>query len=745
MILNDGAGSKAANSSTPLFGQQTNIFGQPNPLASALQNVPKEGQKKYIKVKGGKQELTYHVVGGKGQWFVSSSVITELTKKDKAGLAQAEKLNKDKTDGLRYSYNTTTNKLSANDDFAEQKSLARAAANKKQSSDTRERKITSIGDSDKDSINSAYDVWDKVKGVPQSVNTRSELEKAKANIANSIELAKKMQNPSLQNDIAALEGELAVVNRRLNNLSARAADDAAQTTGKPAVNTVDKNSKEKKAKNSKDAYKPASGSIEPGSGQSPATTVNKGQQGDAKKAADSNGFLARYGDAETAQKALYIAVDAIAKSEPGAVREFGTRGTAGYYAELKTKDGWVSANSNKAVSQLTKYAPSKEEAAALPALAVAITGPAVQTNPVEAGQLTSVQLAEKANFAASKPMSNDIDLGEAAKKSRAIISAVDMNSDGKLAKPEAALYSPADRNGNGKIGAKEASKFIKVADTNKSGVISAEESKAYGVLDTNNNGKLGKKEFAAYKAIDANGDGDITNEEAQKAYSAKVVTNQDKRTRQLAKEFIDKNAAKSGAQAVDAQVAALAGVPVVATAQNPQAATPATPAVPAAPATDGSAATPAAPAVPASPAAVLAAADRNDNGKVGAGELAKFESIADADASGEVTTAEAQAFALIDSNENGKIGKKELAAFRAIDKNGDGNLTTKEAKAALKAQIDSVQDKRTHDLAKDYLAKNPGNGGGSDEVDAAAAALVNAGRTESSLKKEAAAAKKSKK
>lgn len=524
--------------------------------------------------------------------------------------------------------------------------------------------------------------------------------------------------------------------------SASTGGSAGDGSNPQPVQKVDNNGKDDKKTKNKSG---SSGADSGAKTTAPGLSNNGHRQSDAKKAADANGFLTRYGDAETAQKALYATIDAIAMAEPGAVREFGTRGTSGYYVELKTKDGWVSGSSNKAVSQLAKYAPSKEEAVALPALASAAAASAVQTNPVATGQLTGTQLAEKANFAAAKPLSADIDLGEAAKKSRAIIAAADMNSDGKLNKAETALYSPGDRNGNGKIGAKEASKFISAADTNKSGVISAEESKAYAVLDTNNNGKLGKKEFAAYKAIDANGDGDITNEEAQKAYSAKVVTNQDKRTRQLAKEFIDKNAAKSGAQAVDAQVAALAGVPVVATAQNPQAATPATPAVPAAPATDGSAATPAAPAVPASPAAVLAAADRNDNGKVGAGELAKFESIADADASGEVTTAEAQAFALIDSNENGKIGKKELAAFRAIDKNGDGNLTTKEAKAALKAQIDSVQDKRTHDLAKDYLAKNLGNGGGSDEVDAAAAALVNAGRTESSLKKEAAAAKKSKK
>lgn len=694
----EGNGGKYVNKTSSSIGKQTDLFGKPTPIQKAIDDSNKKSNKPQ------KGAMRYAGNGKMERWDGNS---WELVASKKAK-ASSGKPSKDEVNVSAVLYN---------------EEIAGRA-------NTLIKKINAL-DSNNDRVVSRKN-WGAY--VAYKNELKSLLGKVK-----DVDGDGKKSDSSLY----------AKIQKQVNikrNVAKPAASTAENNNNSQPAQKVDK--KDKDTKKAKDK----AGSVDSGSGNSAGTpgTINKGQQGDAKKAADSNGFLTRYGDPETAQKALYATIDAIAKADPGAVREFGTRGTAGYYAELKTKDGWVSANSNKAVSQLTKYAPSKEEAAALPALVFAPNSTnTVRISPVGAPNLISTQLAEKAHFTAAKPLSStDFDLSEAAKKSRAILAAADMNSDGKLAKSEAALYNPADRNGNGKIGTKEATKFIAVADTNKSGVISAEESSAFAILDTNDNGKLGKKEFIAYKEIDANGDGDITGEEAQAAYSAKVATTQDKRTRQLAKEFLDKNSAKTGAQAAEAQVAALAGVPVATTAQNPQAATPATPAVPAA---VGAPATPAVPAVsakPANPASapqIKFAADRNDNGKVGAGELAKFESIADADASGEVTAAEAQAFALIDSNENGKIGKKELEAFRRIDANHDGNLTAKEAKAALKAQIDSVQDKRTHDLAKDYLAKNPGNGGGSDEVDAAAAALVNAGRTESSLKKEAAAAKKLKK
>lgn len=144
-------------------------------------------------------------------------------------------------------------------------------------------------------------------------------------------------------------------------------------------------------------------------------------------------------------------------------------------------------------------------------------------------------------------------------------------------------------------------------------------------------------------------------------------------------------------------------------------------------------------AAPADPNLVQQIADRNDNGVVGAKEEDKFEEIADSDASGEVTQAEALAFDLIDTNDNGKIGKKELKAFRAIDGDKSGAITTEEATAqrnALQAQVNNLtkQEKRTLDLANSYLSKYGQASGGVVEVNEAAQALVSNNKTESSLK-----------
>lgn len=149
--------------------------------------------------------------------------------------------------------------------------------------------------------------------------------------------------------------------------------------------------------------------------------------------------------------------------------------------------------------------------------------------------------------------------------------------------------------------------------------------------------------------------------------------------------------------------------------------------------------TPAPAPAPAIAPEIVAVADRNDNGVVGKAELDRFEEIADADASGEVTAAEAQAFDLIDTNNNSKIGKKELKAFRKIDSDGSGSLSTTEATSArdsLRAQINNLntQEKRTLSLAEQYLAKYPEGVAGSTEVNGAAGALVSANKTESSLK-----------
>jgi hypothetical protein len=122
---------------------------------------------------------------------------------------------------------------------------------------------------------------------------------------------------------------------------------------------------------------------------------------------------------------------------------------------------------------------------------------------------------------------------------------------------------------------------------------------------------------------------------------------------------------------------------------------------------------------------VLNAADRNNNGVVSAKEVEKFVAVADADASGTVERTEAKAYKMVDSNDNGKISKKELKAYDSIA-GKDGEISKKEAKQALKAQIDNKQDQREHDLAKEYLAKTSEKSGGSQVVGDQAAALVNA-------------------
>ncbi|MCB9817444.1 hypothetical protein H6795_02820 [Candidatus Nomurabacteria bacterium] len=122
---------------------------------------------------------------------------------------------------------------------------------------------------------------------------------------------------------------------------------------------------------------------------------------------------------------------------------------------------------------------------------------------------------------------------------------------------------------------------------------------------------------------------------------------------------------------------------------------------------------------------VLNAADRNDSGVVSKKELNKFVAIADVNSDNTVTRTEAKAFKTVDSNDDHKISKKELKAFKSIA-GKDGEISRKEAKQALKAQIDSKQDQREHDLAVEYLRRTSKQSGGSQEVGNQAAALVNA-------------------
>ena len=122
---------------------------------------------------------------------------------------------------------------------------------------------------------------------------------------------------------------------------------------------------------------------------------------------------------------------------------------------------------------------------------------------------------------------------------------------------------------------------------------------------------------------------------------------------------------------------------------------------------------------------VLNAADRNDSGVVSKKELNKFVAIADVNSDNTVTRTEAKAFKTVDSNDDHKISKIELKAFKSIA-GKDGEISRKEAKQALKAQIDSKQDQREHDLAVEYLRRTSKQSGGSQEVGNQAAALVNA-------------------
>ena len=122
---------------------------------------------------------------------------------------------------------------------------------------------------------------------------------------------------------------------------------------------------------------------------------------------------------------------------------------------------------------------------------------------------------------------------------------------------------------------------------------------------------------------------------------------------------------------------------------------------------------------------VLNAADRNQSGVVSKKELNKFVATADVNNDGSVARTEAKAFKTVDSNDDNKISKKELKAFKSVA-GKDGEISRKEAKQALKAQIDNKQDQREHDLAAEYLKRTSKQSGGSQDVGDQAAALVNA-------------------
>lgn len=112
---------------------------------------------------------------------------------------------------------------------------------------------------------------------------------------------------------------------------------------------------------------------------------------------------------------------------------------------------------------------------------------------------------------------------------------------------------------------------------------------------------------------------------------------------------------------------------------------------------------------------VLNPADRNNNGTVNKKEINKYVAKVDLDKDGKVKPVEAKAFRTLDSNDNNNISKKELKTYRAIA-GKDGNASRQEAKQILKAQIDSKQGQREHDMAKELLRRTNEKQGGSNLV-----------------------------
>lgn len=108
-------------------------------------------------------------------------------------------------------------------------------------------------------------------------------------------------------------------------------------------------------------------------------------------------------------------------------------------------------------------------------------------------------------------------------------------------------------------------------------------------------------------------------------------------------------------------------------------------------------------------------ADSNNNGTVNAKELKKYIATVDLNKDNKVKPVEAKAFRTLDSNDNNNISKKELKTYRAIA-GKDGNASRQEAKQILKAQIDSKQGQREHDMAKELLRRTNEKQGGSNLV-----------------------------
>lgn len=336
-----------------------------------------------------------------------------------------------------------------------------------------------------------------------------------------------------------------------------------------------------------------------------------------------NSFINKYGSVELAQKNLKIAMNSFEKANPGNdIRYFGNIGQPGFYIEVKTKDGWVN-GTNRILNKLEDHMPkvaatppvNSPSNASTPesAFAPGATGPNQSASPaqpatsstsspeesaetaspsqpvassnVEPSEEQGLQIGfeagspefqqsenslnewaanrtqETESFKPSKEKPASVDLGQAARKSEAMM-AFDLDGSGDISAAEKALMANGDQNNNGIVGEYGLKKFVAQADTNNSGLVSQAEVKAYNVVDTNNNNKLSAREIKAYGNVDANNDGDITKKEAKamvKDLRAQVdLSKQEKKDLDLAKQYLAKSNGKSGgADNVDAQVAAL--------------------------------------------------------------------------------------------------------------------------------------------------------------------------------------------
>lgn len=733
--------------------------------------------------------------------------------RDKKGFATAANKNKDKDDGLKYTYNSSTNKITASEDLREQRQMALAAEAKKnkQTSEQRRSSINkNVGDSDGDKIAGIYDVWDSSRGVPTSVNTRSELLSAQKKLKSAINNASAVNNPNNKDDIRALRSQLATVNSRISKLSTSASSESISSkhSASPArsANGTSKDDGNDGPKANGTGAKSKSSGGQSSAGQNPQP-LNNGVAGkldnDTKMQFNILGkFEKAFGSAGMAQ--YNKAIDAMTAANPGGIRIVGNRGNGNgnYRVEVKDEKGNWTSSTSAVTAKLAPYADYSGMTADQKADAIA----RIQTG----GSATERHIL--ARF--SKAYGGDV-VGQNAMYTATNTLLQQNSTNNEIAKEFGKRGEPGyflavkDKNGkwtsNGDAVSDALAKVappaagsttldpkIKNIITSASGTgvgahIVKDFSSAYGSAD------LGERAF--YASIDAmtkskpgsvrefgkrgtpghyvevsTGSGwsgnintvsDALSKYAPSIEQAKKLPsiNRPSAGSSTASSVIESINPAAGATIDVGEIARKARIIVADGDSNKSGQVTTLPVGNASPVSSGdnkltiqpwnstSAGNAAKKAstisVPsgdartnsASDALITSAADRNENGKLSTSERAKFNAIADADASGDVSKAEAQAFSLIDTNDNGKIGKKELEAFRQIDANHDGNLTRSEAKAALKAQIDSVQDKRTHDLAQSYLAKSSQNGGGSDVVDQAAAALVSAGKTESSLPK----------